>query len=149
MSEKKSFEKIKNRFGVDLKNIFEKNDRRIYMDVDKNIIPTLCRFMFKDLGGRLAIASGIDTRSGYEILYHFMFADEHLMITLKTIINKEQPEIESIGAFLPAADWIEREMFDILGITFKNHPNPKRILMADDWPEGEYPFRRDFRGPEK
>jgi Ni,Fe-hydrogenase III component G len=74
-----------------------------------------------------------------------MFPKEYQIISIKTKVEKPEPEIESIGAFYPAANWIEREINDILGVTFTNHPDPRRILMADDWPEGDYPLRRDFK----
>ncbi len=147
MSEGKALSAIKNRFGSTLKDIFEHNDRRIYITVDKKDVPAVCRFMFEDRGGRLATVSGIDTRSGIELLYHFMFPKDHQMITVKTKVKKPSPEIESIGVFLPAAIWIEREIFDILGVVFTNHPDPRRLIMADNWPEGVYPFRRDFKEP--
>ncbi len=140
---------ITKKFGIAPEAVYEHNERRVYITVDKRAIPDICRFMYEDLGGRLVIASGLDTRSGFEILYHFMFSEEHRMITVKTKVEKPSPEIESVGAFYPAANWIEREMFDILGIVFTNHPDPRRILMADDWPEGVYPFRRDFKEPER
>lgn len=147
MSEGKALSAIKDRFGSTLKDIFEHNDRRIYITVDKKDIPAVCRFMFEDRGGRLATVSGIDTRSGIELLYHFMYPADHQMITVKTKVKKPSPEIESIGVFLPAAIWIEREIFDILGVVFTNHPDPRRLIMADNWPEGVYPFRRDFKEP--
>ncbi|MFC1490204.1 NADH-quinone oxidoreductase subunit C [Candidatus Latescibacterota bacterium] len=145
MAEVKALSSIKKKFPNALLDVFEKNDRRVYLTVDKSDIPVICRYMYEELGGRLAIASGIDSRSGIEILYHFMYPKEHLMISLKTKVEKPSPEIESIGAFYPAANWIEREIYDILGVTFKNHPDPRRILMADDWPEGDYPLRREFK----
>jgi formate hydrogenlyase subunit 5 len=46
---------------------------------------------------------------------------------------------------MPAAEWIEREIQDLLGIRFDGHPNPKRLILADDWPEGVYPLRKDFK----
>jgi len=145
MSEAKALESIRNKFGSVLLDVFEKNDRRVYITVDKKDIPAVCRYMFEDRGGRLATASGIDTRSGIEILYHFMFPKDQQFITVKTKVKKPSPEIESIGVYMPAAIWIERELFDILGVTFTNHPDMRRLIMADDWPEGVYPFRRDFK----
>jgi len=102
--------------------------------------------LHEELGGRLCIATGTDTRSGVEILYHFMFPAEHQLLTLKTQLAKPNPEIESVGVFYPAVEWIERELYDILGVTITNHPDPRRILMSDDWPEDVYPLRRDFTG---
>ena len=148
MSDGKALSNIKEKFGKVLTDVYEHNDRRVYITVDKKDVPAVCRFIYEDQGGRLVIASGIDTRSGIEILYHFMLTKEYQLITVKTTVKKPSPEIESIGVFLPAANWIEREMYDILGVTFKNHPDPRRILMADDWPEGVYPLRRDFKMPD-
>ncbi len=149
MGEQKALSAIQDKFGSALLDIFEKNDRRIYITVEKEIVPQICRFMYEECGGRLAIASGIDTRGGIEILYHFMYPQEHLFITVKTKVKKPSPEIESIATFLPAANWIEREIFDLFGVVFTNHPDPRRILMADDWPECVYPYRRDFKEPER
>jgi len=145
MTEKTTLSAIRKKFGGVLKDVFERSDRRVYITVDKEDVPAVCRYMFESLGGRLATASGIDTRSGIEILYHFMYPLEHRMITVKTKVKKPSPEIESIGVFLPAAIWIEREIYDILGVVFTNHPDPRRLILADDWPEGVYPLRRDFK----
>ncbi|MFC1551512.1 NADH-quinone oxidoreductase subunit C [Candidatus Latescibacterota bacterium] len=141
----KALSAIKKKFPNSLLDVFERSERRVYLTIDKSDVPGVCRYMYEELGGRLAIASGIDSRSGIEILYHFMFPKEHQMISVKTKVDKPSPEIESIGAFYPAANWIEREIYDILGVVFKNHPDPRRILMADDWPEGDYPLRREFK----
>ncbi len=149
MNDSKALSEIKKKFGSTLLDVFEKNDRRVYITVDKKDIPVICRFMYEDLDGRLCTASGIDTRSGIEILYHFMFPQDHQLISVNTMAKKPSPEIESIATFLPAAEWIEREIFDLLGVVFKNHPDPRRILMSDDWPEGVYPLRRDFKEPER
>jgi len=149
MSEKKALSAIKARFGSALLDVFERSDRRVYIMVDKKDVPEICRFMFEEQGGRLATVSGVDTRSGIEILYHFMFPRDHQVITIKTKVKKPSPEIESVGKFYPAAVWIEREISDILGVKFANHPDPRRLILADDWPEGVYPYRRDFKEPEK
>jgi len=68
------------------------------------------------------------------------------MITVKAFIHdREDPAIESITPFLPGAEWIEREVHDVFGIDFKNHPNLTRLILADDWPEGVYPERKDAK----
>jgi NADH-quinone oxidoreductase subunit C len=55
--------------------------------------------------------------------------------------DKDNPEVDSITPLFPGAEWIEREMWEMLGIKFKGHPNLKRLLLSDDWPEGKYPLR--------
>ena len=148
MSEMKALTAIREKFGGAIIDEFVKNDRRVYVLVHKEDIPAVCRCMYEELGGRLAIATGADTRSGIDILYHFMFPGDHQLITVKTTVKKPSPEIESITAFLPAANWIEREIYDFLGVKFTGHPDPRRILMADDWPQEVYPYRRGFKESE-
>jgi len=135
------------RFGATLLDVSLHNERRAYISIDKKDAPSVCRYLYEEQGGRLATASGIDMRSGIEILYHFMIPRDHQLITLKIKVEKPAPETGSCGDFLPAAIWIERELNDILGVTFTGHPDPRRLIMSDDWPEGVYPFRRDFKEP--
>ena len=148
MSEKSALTAIRDKFGKHV-DIFDRNACRAYITVEPKDVPVVCSFMFGNLGGRLATVSGVDTRSGIEILYHFMYPRDHKMITVRTKVKKPSPEIESIGVFLPAAIWIEREIFDLLGVIFKNHPDPRRLVLSDDWPENVHPLRRDFKEPDR
>jgi Ni,Fe-hydrogenase III component G len=80
------------------------------------------------------------------VLYHYSYDETGCVITIKAFIHdRQRPVIESIAPFLPAAEWIEREIHDILGIDFKNHPNLRRLILADDWPAGVYPLRKDVK----
>ncbi len=135
--------KIKDRFSKRVLKVFEKSLRRIYIDFDSKDIPEVVSFLFRDMGGRLATASGIDTRRNIEILYHFSFDSSGTIISLRTLIDKNNPEIESVTPIIRGAEWIEREIYELLGVRFKNHPNLKRLLLAEDWPEGKYPLRRE------
>jgi NADH-quinone oxidoreductase subunit C len=58
------------------------------------------------------------------------------------IADKKNPRIDSITPLFPGADWIEREMWEMLGIEFTGHPDMKKLLLCDDWPQGNYPLRR-------
>lgn len=135
--------KIKEKFSWQILNIFEKSPRRVYIDVKPENIKQMVEFIFRRLGARFVTASGVDTPKGIEILYHFSFDIEGKIITLRTKIDKQNPEIESVTPIIKGAEWIEREIYELLGVRFKNHPNLKRLLLAEDWPEGKYPLRRD------
>jgi Ni,Fe-hydrogenase III component G len=90
------------------------------------------------------IVTGIDSDDCFEVLYHYSYTG--CVVTLKAFIrDRERPAIESITPFMPAAEWIEREIHDVLGIDFKNHPNLARLILADDWPEGVYPMRKEVK----
>ena len=99
--------------------------------------------LFKELGLRFSIASGIDTPKGFEILYHFSYDQTGEIFSLCVLIeNKEKRAIASLAPLFPGAEWVEREMWELLGIDFTGHPNLKRLLLAEDWPEGDYPLRQ-------
>ncbi|MFQ5867264.1 MAG: NADH-quinone oxidoreductase subunit C [bacterium] len=135
--------KIKDRFSKRVLKVFEKSPRRIYVDFDSKDIPEVVSFLFRELRGRLATASGMDTQKGIEILYHFSFDSSGTIVSLRTLIDKKHPEIESVTPIIKGAEWIEREIHELLGVNFRNHPNLKRLLLFEDWPEGKYPLRRE------
>ena len=63
-----------------------------------------------------------------------------------TSTPKAEATLPALTPVVPAAEWIEREMKDLLGITFEGHPRPERLILSDDWPEGVYPLRKDTTG---
>ena len=79
-----------------------------------------------------------------EILYHFTFEEINLMVSLRIKLPMDKLEIDSLAPHFKAANWIEREMNEMLGIKFKGHPDMRRLLLSDEWPEGVYPLRCDY-----
>ncbi len=59
--------------------------------------------------------------------------------------DKKNPQIDSITPIIQGAEWIEREMWELLGINFVGHPNLVHLLLMDDWPEGKFPLRHDHK----
>ena len=78
----------------------------------------------------------------FEVIYHLHSLDRNQRLRLKCRLRGAQPEIDSATGVWRSANWYEREVFDMFGITFRNHPNLVRILMPIDW-EG-YPLRKDY-----
>lgn len=79
-----------------------------------------------------------------ELNYFFMFPQEKLNIILKTNIDSSNPKIDSISDIIPGAIWAERECNDLFGIKFYGHPDPRRLVLPDDWPQNTYPLRKSF-----
>ncbi len=127
--------------------IERKPNNRIYLLCEAENSFAVNKFLFEDVPLRFVIATGIDSDDCFEVLYHYAYDQLGYMVTVKAFIrDRENPSIESIAPFLPGAEWIEREIHDILGIDFKNHPNMRRLILADDWPEGVYPLRKQCDG---
>ena len=78
----------------------------------------------------------------FEVVYH-LYSTKHLTrIRLKVRLEEDDPQVESVTALWPTADWHERETYDMFGIRFSNHPDLRRILLPEDW-EG-FPLRKDY-----
>ncbi len=90
----------------------------------------------------LSCITAIDWQDYFEVIYHLDLISQIDLITIKVKLDKTNPSILSITAFYNAADFLEREVFDMFGITFTNHPNLQRILMPEDC--DYFPLRKDF-----
>lgn len=86
--------------------------------------------------------SGVDYETHMEVLYHVYSFTNASEVIVKLKLDMDDLELPSASNVWAAANWNEREIFDLLGIKFNNHPNLKRILMPDDW-EG-HPLRKDY-----
>ena len=78
----------------------------------------------------------------FEVVYHLFSTLHKHAITLKVSLGRENPEIDSVTPVWPGMDWQEREVYDLFGIRFKGHPNPKRILLWEGYPG--WPLRKDY-----
>jgi len=99
---------------------------------------------------QLSCITGIDNgpqASTMEVIYHLYSIPFDQSLALKVILPREGAEVESVSSIWKSANWLEREVYDMFGITFKNHPDLRRILMPADW-EG-YPLRKDYHHQEE
>lgn len=78
----------------------------------------------------------------FEIIYHLHSLSRKERLRLKCRVGSETPEIESVTSIWRSANWYEREVFDLFGVRFTNHPDLRRIMMPDHW-EG-HPLRKDY-----
>jgi NADH-quinone oxidoreductase subunit C len=123
--------------------------RRTYISISRDDVYEFAKFLFAEKECRLSIATGIDKRDGIEILYHFSHDPSGTLYNIKTLVPKDDLKIKSLSDFLPAADWIEREIHELLGVDFPGHPNLIPLLTAETWPADLHPLRRDYADEHK
>lgn len=145
MKREEVLKNLRERFREDIVDFFDKSPKRVYIGIKPEAIIKVATYVFGDLGARFNIASGVDTRYHIEILYHFIIEDINLLISLRVKLPRSKPEIDSLAPAIEATNWIEREMYELLGINFKGHPDLRKLLLSDDWPEGVYPLRQDYK----
>ena len=120
------------------------NTKRLMIYIPKTNLLEVAAYLFKDMGYRYIIVTAMDSKEGLEIIYHFSDDSSGWIVNLNVMLDRDNPEIESLTPVVYGAEWIEREIMDLLGIKFLNHPKPERFLFAEDWSEGKYPLRRDY-----
>ena len=118
--------------------------RRGILRVDPSATVEVARRLIEMPGSRLATASGVEVRDGIDVLYHWCFEPAGTVLTVKVLAARPELTVDSIAPVVPAANWIEREMHDLLGAQFRDHPDMRRLVLDDSWPAGVYPLRKDF-----
>jgi NADH-quinone oxidoreductase subunit C len=97
----------------------------------------------------LSCVTGIDNGPAIgtiEIAYNLYSIPYNLQLMLKVTIPRDNGAVDSVCSVWRTANWHEREIFDLLGVTFRNHPDLRRILLPADW-EGN-PLRKDYKHQE-
>jgi Ni,Fe-hydrogenase III component G len=120
------------------------NTKRLMVHIPKEILLEITRYWFKELRYRYVIVTAMDSKDGFEVIYHYSEDSTGWMMNLNVLLPHDNPEIESCTPVVYGIEWIEREIMDLLGIKVLNHPKPERFLFAESWPEGEYPYRRKY-----
>jgi len=78
----------------------------------------------------------------FEVNYHLVSIPRSDRLRLQVRLSASDPVVDSLVSVWPGANWLEREIFDLMGIRFEGHPDLRRILMPDDWEC--YPLRKDY-----
>ncbi len=104
------------------------------------------RLYFDNLVCITAVDNLENHETRFEVIYQlYSYPFKHSM-TLAILLSEKNPVIHSLTSIWKAADWHEREAFDMIGIQFENHPDLRRLLMPADW-EG-FPLRKDYKTQE-
>lgn len=88
--------------------------------------------------------TAVDRKDGFHVVYHLTSATYHHSIILRVVLpDKVNPVIPTVSDIWRAAEYYEREVFDLFGIRFENHPDLRRLFLDDDWVG--YPLRKDYK----
>jgi len=135
---------LKGKFSADVLGVIIRSDKRLSIQIPERALPEISKYCHEDLHLRFIIASALESKRGFEIYYHFSDDQTGCILNLHVVLPKENPEIESLTAHFESANWIEREMHELLGIKFLNHPNLEKLISEGNWAEGVYPYRKDY-----
>jgi NADH-quinone oxidoreductase subunit C len=146
---------------VEAKEIFAKTERQFagkvsgfkgdvfdpYFQVDSQSIVEVCRYLRDEPELKFEILSDLTAvdvpkENKIQVVYHlFSYAQRH-QIVLKVDLPREQPRISTVENVWKAANWFEREVFDLFGVDFEGHSDLRRIMLPEDWVG--HPLRKDY-----
>ena len=134
------------RFGATIGPVAE-SKRSTWIEVDPTQIDKVSAELQSHLDLKfdcLSNLSGVDyPEEGHiQVVYHLISYDLGHELTLKVNADRERPIVNTVENVWPAANWLEREVFDLLGVRFAGHSDLRRILLPDDWVG--YPLRKDY-----
>jgi NADH-quinone oxidoreductase subunit C len=119
--------------------------------VKPDALVEMCTFLRDDPSLRfdclmnLSAVDGFKGQNVIRVVYHlYSYAKRHAFI-LKVELDRAAPSVASLYPVWKAADWLEREQYDLLGVTFTGHPDLRRVMLPDDWVG--HPLRKDYKEP--
>jgi NADH-quinone oxidoreductase subunit C len=133
---------LKLNFNSDIHRIIIHQRKRLVIHIRKESLLEIANYFLDELSCRFMIATGMLSDNGYEIIYHFSDDKNGYVINLLTDLEENKPEIESLANLISAANWIEREIHELYGITFINHPNLTKFISDGNWNDNEFPYAR-------
>ena len=128
-------------------SIREPRPGELTLEVHAADLPSLADSTVADLDGRLLSLFAADERatSGHFVVRHVWSLPRlETFLCIAAPVDLAEPSFPSIAARHPAANWFEREVMDYFGLVPRDHPNPERVALHDDWPEDAFALRKDF-----
>ncbi len=133
------------KFGFAEGEIKISRQRRVSLRVAAEKFREVFAFCARELGFQhLCAITGLDEGDFLSFIYHLSGAGG-IILNLKASVPKANPVLETVTNYFAGAEIYERELVDLLGAKIIGLPPGNRYPLADDWPEGEYPLRKDWR----
>lgn len=138
--EKKILEKLRQNLADKILQIQTMPKNRLSVHVKTEAVKEAVKNVLEEEAGITAI-TGIDSGNKIGIMYHMRLSGT--LFTLKVEVPKENAKVATITDLAPSADFHEREVADLFGVTFEGHPNLERLILPEKWPKNLFPLRKD------
>ena len=136
--------KIKEVIGKDILESQVPRPLRIFIRVSIKEFKKTFNFLSKKMGfNHVSTITGVDVGKEIDLIYH-LNREGKTELSLKTRVTKENPIVPTITNIIPGATLYEREIHDLLGVRFENHPDLSPLILPENWPSEVYPLRKEW-----
>lgn len=151
MEAKSIHERLKARFGDQILAC-DLEARDPWIRIQPSAIAEVSRFLHDEAElafDSLSNETGVDLKNegALQVIYHLYSYKHRHKLVLKVSVPRDDPHMPTVETVWKAANWLEREIYDLVGIEFDGHTDLRRILMPEDWIG--HPLRKDFVEPEE
>jgi NADH-quinone oxidoreductase subunit C len=125
---------------------FDRNELSVY--IERTCLREACTTLKNDIDlnynflADITCVDWVPNNPRFEVIYHLFSTVTKKRVRLKVRLSGDDAHVDSLTSIWPGANFFEREVFDLFGVRFQEHPNLKRIMMPDNW-EG-HPLRKDY-----
>jgi len=137
-------EKLRNFLKEKLVRATVPRERRIFVYIKKDALKDALKYLVKDLKFKhLSTITGVDLDREIEVIYHLAYKGS-IVLSIGLTVPKKHPNVPTITDLIPGAVLYEREVHDLLGVSFEGHPDLSPLVLPEEWPQGVYPLRKEY-----
>ncbi len=140
---------LRRRFGEGLLRAEEDEPGTLHVEVDAGVIVEVCRFLSEQAQPPypyLSDAFGADYEDHLQVVYHLFRPETGEGALVRANMARDEAVLPTLAGLYNTANWAEREIAEMFGVTFDGHPDPRKLLLPDDWVG--YPLRKDYNLPD-
>ena len=126
-------------------NVNIARERRLFAEIPVTQLVTAIQSLKESGMINIGAITGLDLGDRLEVMY-YLYNNEGVLLSLKVYISREDPHVPTVTDIFPGVFMYERELIDLFGIMVDGIPHNRKYPIPEDWPDGEYPLRKDWKG---
>jgi NADH:ubiquinone oxidoreductase subunit C len=120
-------------------------ERRIFAYIKRDALKDAVEYSVKDLEFKqLSTITGVDLGGEIDVIYHLVHKGS-IVLSIRLTVSENNPRVQTVTDSIPGAVLYEREVHDLFGVDFEGHPDLSPLMLPEQWPEGVYPLRKEYR----
>jgi len=136
---------LKEKFVTQVTQIMTTRERRIYAETTPENLVQVAEKLKQAGMINVGTMTGLDSGENFEVIYHF-YDQQGNLLNMKVFTPRTAPKLPTITAIYPGVFLYEYELYDLLGIVVEGAPLGRRYPLPENWPAGEFPLRKDWKG---